>query len=84
MNIVLVERPYIPQAPGTNGALVAVLTKDGAGCYAAYVGIARGGDNVPEDQQIDDVLWIAERGRKLQLAEASTYFVGLKASNYRA
>lgn len=79
------EYPYFPTAPGSDGAVLAVLVQDNMGKFRAYIGIARNPQNLSDVEKGQDARWIASGGRKLSYAKAvPEYFVGFTEAEYAA
>ncbi|HKD76085.1 MAG TPA: hypothetical protein VKB76_11350 [Ktedonobacterales bacterium] len=66
--------------------LLAVLTRDEAGLYAAYVGLVpfKGLDSATRAvEQSEQANWIARHGHKLTHEKSKQFFRGIDAEEYR-
>jgi hypothetical protein len=93
-----IVKTYIPGLPviDSTGAiterpaleLMAVLTKDSSGLYAAYVALvpchARKDDQLEASIHDKNADAVAHKGSKLRYNELAPYFRGIKESEYRA
>lgn len=66
---------------GREISLMAVLSEDGMGEYAVYIGIVPA--NQPEAERQNFAECICQSGQKQSFTDAQQYFSGLEESKYR-
>jgi hypothetical protein len=82
MRVVNTYVPGIAAYSHTNASLMAVLTQDEAGLYAAYIGIVpETVQHSPERERYAE--WIAHNGTKVRFAKVADYFTGITDKQYR-